>query len=436
MSSPDSPRSRRRIVIWLGLAAALLLAAGAGAYVLLSGGDVSNPDVEFRAEPTETPAPEPAEPRARDDFVWPLYGYTPDPPPLPARPRSRCARRSSARWSWNANSLLEFTPVIAEGKLYLIKNNGAVYAIDKRTGRSAVGRDLGTLAASAPAYGDGRIYVTILERDRQSKSGPRRRAAREGRQGDLWSRPLPSRTESSPLLADGRVYFGSEDGTVYALRAARRRRASGATRRPARSRAGSRSPTASSTSATTAAACTRSARATASGSGAVTTHGAQVRHALGPVLREPGGRLRPRLHRQHGLQRLLVLRRHAASSRGGPGTGGYVYASAAVAQVPGGKPTVYVGSYDGRFYALDARVGQGALEAQGAGPRSPAPRPSSATSSTSATSHSRTTTGLGARTGRKVFRFGRGGFNPVVSDGRDLYVVGYASLSRLRPRRR
>jgi hypothetical protein len=33
-----------------------------------------------------------------------------------------------------------------------------------------------------------------------------------------------------------------------------------------------------------------------------------------------------------------------------------------------------------------------------------------------------------------VFRFGRGGFNPVVSDGRDLFVVGYASLSRLRPR--
>ena len=46
---------------------------------------------------------------------------------------------------------------------------------------------------------------------------------------------------------------------------------------------------------------------------------------------------------------------------------------------------------------------------------------------------SRTTTGLGARTGRKVFRFGRGGFNPVISDGRDLSVVGYASLSQLRP---
>ncbi len=39
-------------------------------------------------------------------------------------------------------------------------------------------------------------------------------------------------------------------------------------------------------------------------------------------------------------------------------TGGFVYGSPAVAQVPGGKPTVYVGSYDKRFYALDARTGR------------------------------------------------------------------------------
>ena len=75
MSSPDSPRSRRRIVIWVGLAAVLLVVAGAGAYVLLSGGDVSNPDVEFRAEPAETPAPAPAG-KDGDDFAWPLYGYS------------------------------------------------------------------------------------------------------------------------------------------------------------------------------------------------------------------------------------------------------------------------------------------------------------------------------------------------------------------------
>ena len=33
------------------------------------------------------------------------------------------------------------------------------------------------------------------------------------------------------------------------------------------------------------------------------------------------------------------------------GTGSYVYSSPAVAQVPGMKPTVFFGSYDGKFYA-------------------------------------------------------------------------------------
>jgi outer membrane protein assembly factor BamB len=115
------------------------------------------------------------------------------------------------------------------------------------------------------------------------------------------------------------------------------------------------------------------------------------------------------------------------------GTGNYVYASAAVAQVPGGKPTVYVGSYDSRFYALDARTGKVRWKHKAPG------RISGAATVIGdivyfGDLHSRTTTGLGARTGRKVFRFGRGSFNPVVSDGRNLYVAGYASLSQLRPK--
>ena len=115
------------------------------------------------------------------------------------------------------------------------------------------------------------------------------------------------------------------------------------------------------------------------------------------------------------------------------GTGGYVYASAAVAQVPGGKPTVYVGSYDARFYALDAKTGKVRWKHKAPG------RISGAATVVGDIVYfgdlkSRTTTGLGARTGRKVVRFRRGGFNPVVSDGRFLYLVGYASLSRLRPR--
>jgi outer membrane protein assembly factor BamB len=115
------------------------------------------------------------------------------------------------------------------------------------------------------------------------------------------------------------------------------------------------------------------------------------------------------------------------------GTGGYVYASAAVAQVPGGKPTVYVGSYDSRFYALDARTGKVRWKHKAPG------RISGAATVVGDIVYfgelkSRTTIGLGARTGRPVFRFKRGGFNPVVSDGRNLYLVGYSSLSELTPK--
>jgi hypothetical protein len=113
MSPPDSPRSRRRIVIWVAVALVLLLAAGAGAYVLLSDGDVSDPNVEFRAEPTETPTPAPAK-RGADTFTWPLYGYTQTRRHWLQAPNT-LGPPFRQRWSWSAHSLLEFTPAIAEG---------------------------------------------------------------------------------------------------------------------------------------------------------------------------------------------------------------------------------------------------------------------------------------------------------------------------------
>jgi outer membrane protein assembly factor BamB len=427
MSSPDSPRSRRRIVIWVGLAAVLLLVAGAGAYVLLSGGDVSNPDVEFRAEPTETPPPEPTKKGA--DFTWPQYGYT------PTRRHYLAASRSlrppfKRRWSWNAHSLLEFTPVIAEGKLFVVKNNGGVYAIDKRSGKVRWRRDLGRLAASAPAYAKGRIYVTILRRDGGSKNGlVAALRAKDGAQ--LWSKPLPSRTESSPLYANGRVYFGSEDGSVYALRAndggvVWRYKATGAVKGGV-ALAGGKLYFGDYSGRMHAIRESNGKRVWS-----VTTHGARFGTGSGQFYATPAlayGRV------YIGNTDSNVYSFSAASGKLAwrTGTGNYVYASAAVAQVPGGKPTVYVGSYDSRFYALDAKTGKVRWKRKAPG------RISGAATVVGdivyfGDLHSRSTTGLGARTGRKVFKFGRGGFNPVLSDGRNLYVVGYSSLSQLRPK--
>ena len=47
----------------------------------------------------------------------------------------------------------------------------------------------------------------------------------------------------------------------------------------------------------------------------------------------------------------------------------------------------------------------------------------------------KTTAALGAATGKRVWTTGRGAFNPVVSDGRAIYFIGYSSLFMLSSRR-
>ena len=95
MSSPDSPRSRRRIVIWVGLAA--VAAAGRRRRRL-------RPALRRRRVQPGRRVPRRADrdprPRARQAGARRLHlaavRLLAHPPPLPRRPRSRCARRSSA----------------------------------------------------------------------------------------------------------------------------------------------------------------------------------------------------------------------------------------------------------------------------------------------------------------------------------------------------
>ena len=48
----------------------------------------------------------------------------------------------------------------------------------------------------------------------------------------------------------------------------------------------------------------------------------------------------------------------------------------------------------------------------------------------------RRTTGLGTRTGRVVFRKDQGAYDPVISDGKHLYLTGNHSLTAMRPLQR
>jgi putative pyrroloquinoline-quinone binding quinoprotein len=153
------PHRRRRLILGFGLAVVVLVAGAAAVFALTRPGDVSNPDVEFRAdEPTATATPT-ATPEGRkrhrkkvdplDSFVWPLYGYTPDRRRfLPADGMRPPFKRL---WKRRIGVLLEFSPVLDGRHLYIVDNRARLWAVDKDTGKVRWRRTLGSLAASTPA---------------------------------------------------------------------------------------------------------------------------------------------------------------------------------------------------------------------------------------------------------------------------------------------
>lgn len=425
----------RRLRIAVAAALVVLVAAGgAAASILTRGGDVSNQEVTFRPEPTATPQatpdPRPRRRRTEDPFTWATYKYSKDRRAyLPASTSLRPPFKR--RWALTGSILLEFGPALGGRSLYLLKNNGALYAASKRTGEVRWKRKLGYLAASSPAYADGRVYVTLLQRGKGIRGG-RIAALRASDGAMLWSRDLASRSESSPLVDGDRLYFGAENGTVYSIRASDgavrwKRKVGGAV---------------------------KSGLALANGKLYFGDYQGRM-HAIRQ--RDGGGvwstgtsgaRFGLSSGRFYSTPAVAYGRVYVGNTDGkvysfdsGNGklawsrsTGGFVYSSPAVAQVPGGRPTVYVGSYSGRFYGLDARTGRVRWSHDAKGKIS-----GGATVVGDIVYFSnlqaKSTIGLGARTGRKVFEFGRGAFNPVVSDGRRIYLTGYSSLYALEPDR-
>jgi outer membrane protein assembly factor BamB len=412
-----------------------VVAAGAAVAILLTSqpGDVSHPDVEFTdtqaANTTSTEHKPKATDHPMDDgFAWPDYGYTKArtgylPLTTPLRPPF------VKEWQVSGSQLIEFPPVLCKRSLYLEKNNGALYKISRLTGKVRWKAKLGYLAASSPACAGASVYAVVLERGKGIKAG--RVMALDAKNGRVrWSRKLPSRAESSPLVASGRLYFGTEDGTVYALRARDgalrwRYKAAGAVKgglaldqgrlffgdyggrvHAIRQRDGS--PIWQTSSAGT-------AFGLKAGSFYSTPAAAYGRIYIGSLdgfvysFAAANGKLAWR-HR----------------------TGSYVYSSPAVASVPGAGPTVYIGSYDGRLYAFDARSGQVRWAHNAGGKISGGPVVVGDLVFYSNLAR-RSSAALGAVTGKLVWATGRGAFNPVISDGRRLYFLGYSSLFMLAP---
>jgi outer membrane protein assembly factor BamB len=429
MSSPPPRRRRRGLLV--ALAVLLVLAGGAAAFLAArQPGDVSNPDVEFEP-PAETAAPDPKPEPKVDRSLWPTYGRdaarTRDYSEAPRYLRPPFRRG----WTYRGGVLIEFPPAIQGSTLYLLDDDAMLRAIQKTSGRILWRQQVGRLAAASPTVGDGRVYAVALRGIGSETGRLAAYRARDGRQ--VWSKALPSRAESSPLLRRGTVYLGSEDGTVYALDARNGRtrwtyRAGGAVKgglayakgtlffgdyagrvHAIRIKDGSRV-------------------------WSVGTNGTRFGFGSGRFYSTAAVAF-GRVYLGNTDSRVYSFSARTGELAWATGTGAYVYGSPAVANTRGLGPTVYIGSYDGNFYAFDARSGAVRWRHPSGGKIS-----GSATvvggvvyfSNLGAT----ITEGLDARTGKKVFTFSDGAFNPVVADRRAIYFAGYTSLYEMLPKRR
>ena len=66
-------------------------------------------------------------------------------------------------WTINGRKLLEYSPILVDGSIYTINNNGEALSAKTRNGKIRWRRTVATRNASSPAYSDGRLYLANLE---------------------------------------------------------------------------------------------------------------------------------------------------------------------------------------------------------------------------------------------------------------------------------
>jgi outer membrane protein assembly factor BamB len=419
----QSPRAR-----WIAAGLIVLLAAlalGGYLYERHRTGNVYHPNARFIPQPT--PSLPATHTHGPPRWSWPLYGYSPEhtrffPAPGSLFPPFRI------QWIRDGNSLLEFPPVLEGDHIFQLADDGVLSAINIHTGHSFWQRRIGSRSASSPAVSRNVVYAAVLARaDGVPKGEVFALAYATGKV--LWSRALPSPSESSPLLVDGRLYFGSQNGTVYALSAHDgdviwTYHAAGAVKA---------SPTLSGgilyfgdySGHVQAISAKTGRRIWDSGSeGAL--FGSGTFYSTAAVMYG-------RVFLGNTDGRIYAYDASTGALDWAVQTGDYVYSSPAIVSAPGLGPTVYIGSYNGAFYALNARSGHIAwtFNAHGRISGSPAIVGRVVYFADLGTHH---TYGLGISTGRVVFHIHTGSFDPVISDGQDIYLTGLTGLYSLTPR--
>ena len=208
---------RKKILAGAGIVVAAALGLGAWWYV--SGTETKevrgSPTVEF--DPGEAPRAIARPKKVVLEVPWPFYGYDrfrSHQAPFRIRPPFRLL------WTMRSGYLIEFPPVVGYGRVYLAQDHGRFFAVNAKSGSVLWQKRFAHCSAASPAMGERVVYMSYMQPlpcPREPRTAPGFVAALDASTGkELW-RFKTGVVESSPLLVNGTLYFGSWDHYLYAL---------------------------------------------------------------------------------------------------------------------------------------------------------------------------------------------------------------------------
>jgi len=140
------------------------------------------------------------------------------------------------KWKFPTGDRVVSSPVWHEGAIYFGGDDGNIYAVDAASGRQLWKHATGGPAPSTPAVSDGLVYAVSYDgklyaldarngstRWKYTTGGERRFEAKGLHGMQPKNQTIPDSFDvflSSPVVAEGAVYFGSGDGNLYAVDAA------------------------------------------------------------------------------------------------------------------------------------------------------------------------------------------------------------------------
>lgn len=429
------PRSNRRT--WLLAGALVVVAALVAAYAVYQLGKPSNTvnkHAAFNAPTTTTTTTTTSTPSVKhaNNFLLPFYGGDATRErDFVSAPALNDPAKLKLAWKFPGNALLEFPATISGNSLYFLDDGATAKRLNVATGKLIWERHMGTctgcgLSAASPAL-DPKLQmlfvpVLSLKGSHIGDVGGEFAALSMGHHGKvLWTFPVPSGTESSPVVVGNSVYFGDQAGTEYSLNVHT-----------------GHENWHFSTGGSIKGGAVYSGGDLYFGNYAGSFYAVNAKTGKQIWTQSPGGEFYSTP--AYAFGRIYVGNNNGAaySFVAKDGTvawtralGAYVYSGPAVATIPGLGPTVFIGSYTSTLYALNARTGTTEWTAN-------LPSPVKAGISGSATVvnnvvyastvYSPGSFGFNARTGKQVWHYSDGSYTPVIANQNALFLMGKYTL--------